>query len=87
MCDSYRKLQAGAVVSDGALIYGCEYPDYLRTRLAAVPGGSMRVVEFGCFSLPSILVQACADRVHIGECVAVCCVLAAHAFRPTRRGG
>lgn len=77
----------GAVVSDGALIYECEYPHCLTARLAAEPGGRIRVVEFGCFSLPSILVQACADTVHIGECVAVCCVLAAHAFRRTRGGG
>ena len=76
-----------AVVSDGALIYECEYPDYLTARLAAELGGRMRVIEFGCLSLPSILVQACADTVHIGECVAVCCVLAAHAFRSTRCGG
>jgi hypothetical protein len=50
-------------------------------------GRRMRVVEFGCFGLPSILVQVCADTVHIGECVAVCCVVAGHAFRCTRRGG
>jgi hypothetical protein len=76
----------GAVVSDGALIYECEYPHYLTARLVAVLGVSMRLVEFGCFSLSSILVQACADTVHIGECVAVCCVLSAHAFRRPRRG-
>lgn len=75
-----------AVVSDGALTYGCEYPDYLPTRLAAVPVARTRVVEFGCFSVPSILGQASVDKVHIGECVAVCCVLAAHAFRCARRG-
>lgn len=75
------------MVSNGALIYEREYPDYLTARLGAVPGGRMRVVEFGCFSLPSILVQARANTVHIGECIAVCCVLAAHTFRRTRHGG